>query len=349
MSRRALLASWVLVAAAGAALALPGPVRTFFLEENLHAVVPGQIYRSAQPSGEELAAMIERLGLRAVLNLRGERGGRAWLEEERRTAGERGVVHYTVRLNADRMPPAPRLAEVVRLLDTAPRPLLLHCEGGVERSGLVGAVAMLLAGGDPAVARGEFAASKGFIGFLARSDLPRVLDDYEAWLAARRARHEPDRFRAWVERDYVPYFYRARIEPIDPPPALSLGREAELRFRVTNESPHTIPFRASRERGVHLGAILRTPDAPRGSALELRDGFVDLDLAPGATAELTLRLPPLDRPGTWSLHVDLVDEQVKWFGDMGSPALALGLEAEGPVAGAAGAREAAPAARPVGS
>jgi protein tyrosine phosphatase (PTP) superfamily phosphohydrolase (DUF442 family) len=326
MSRRSRLLVASLAGAAAAALALPGPLRTFLFEENLHEVVPGRIYRSAQPSGAELAEMIDRLGLRSVLNLRGERGGKEWLREERRAAQERGVAHSTVRLNADRMPPAQRLREIVRVLDLAEQPLLFHCQGGVERSGLVGAVAVLLAGGDLDAARREFAASKGFVGFLARSDLPRVLDDYERWLAARGVPHAPDRFRAWVEADYAPDFYRARIDAVEPAPRLAPGREARLRFRVTNESLRPIPFRASHDRGVHLGAFLAAPAASTAEPLELRDGFRDLDLAPGDSAELELRLPPLERAGTWSLRVDLVDEQVKWFADMGSQPLALAVE-----------------------
>jgi hypothetical protein len=333
--------SWILVFATalafGAALVLPGPLRTFLFEENLHVVVPGEVYRSAQPSGAELAAMIDRLGLRAVLNLRGERGGKDWLREERRAAAQAGVVHYTVRLNADRMPPSPRLREVVRVLDAAPRPLLFHCEGGVERSGLVGAVAVLLAGGDLDAARREFAASKGFVGWLARTDLPLVLDDYEAWLEEQGVAHAPERLRAWVERDYAPGFYRVRIEALDPPAPLALGRETALRFRVTNESRRVVPFRESRARGVHLGAFLAHGAPP----LELRDGFVDLDLQPGESTELSLRLPPLDRPGVWSLRVDLVDEHVKWFADMGSPPLELALEARPDGAGTPAATRAA--------
>jgi hypothetical protein len=224
------------------------------------------------------------------------------------------------------MPPAPRLREIVHLLDTAPRPLLFHCEGGVERSGLVGAVALLLAGGDLEAARREFAVSKGFLAWLARSDLPLVLDDYEAWLAAEGVAHTPDRFRSWIEREYAPYFYRARIEPVDAPAALVSGSAVVLRFRVTNESTRPIPFRSTLHRGVHLGGHLRAlPDRDGAAPIELRHGYVDLDLAPGASTELSLPLPPLETAGRWQLHVDLVDESVKWFADMGSQPLALPL------------------------
>src|SRR5690606_6151821 len=188
--RRFRLVSLALLALVTAgALAAPGPLHRFFFDENLMAVVPGGVYRSAQPSGSELDAFIDRLGLRSVLNLRGERGGSEWLAEERAVSRARGVEHYTVRLSAKDLPPAQRLREIVAILDGAPRPLLLHCQGGVERSGLVGAVAVLLEGGDLAAARAQFAPSKGFISWISRSELPRLLDRYEAWLAERGEGH----------------------------------------------------------------------------------------------------------------------------------------------------------------
>jgi undecaprenyl-diphosphatase len=319
------LALTALLAALALSLLAPGPVNRFFFDENLIEVVPGGIYRSAQPSGPEMDEFIARLGLRSVLNLRGERGGSAWLAEERAVADAHGVEHHTVRLSAKRMPPGPRLREIVEVLDTAPRPLLFHCEGGVERSGLVGAVAVLLDGGDLADAREQFAYSKGFVPWISRSEVPRVLDDYEGWLAEQGRTHSPDAFRAWVAGEYHPYFYRVRITPVDAPARLEAGHKHALRVRVTNESREPIRFRASHERGVHLGALLRPAAGTGAEPIELRGGFVDLDLAPGASHDFELKLPRL-APGAWSLQVDLVDEGVKWFEAMGSRPLAIAFE-----------------------
>lgn len=330
--RRLRLALLALIAFATlGALAAPGPVNRFFFDENLIAIVPGGVYRSGQPSGPELDEFIDRLGLRTVLNLRGERGGSEWLAEEREISAAHGVEHHTVRLSAKNMPPSQRLREIVEILDSAPRPLLLHCQGGVERSGLIGAVAVLLEGGDLDAARAQFAPSKGFIAFISRSEVPRVIDQYEGWLAARGEPHTPDLFRAWVAGEYHPYFYRARIAPVGAPTALPAGREGALRVRVTNDSLETIPFRASRDRGVHVGGMLRPAAGTAGDPIELRDGFVDLDLRPGESHEFELALPPLP-PGVWSLEVDLVDEHVKWFGAMGSEPLSLALEVAAPAA-----------------
>lgn len=321
-SRRALvIAACVLVAGLG--LAVAGPLRSIVFESNLHAVVPGKIYRSAQPTDADIDGWVRELGLRSVVNLRGAKSNddRRWLAEERAAAERNGIEHVSLRMSADDMPPAQTLRELVHIIDTAPRPLLLHCRAGAERSGLASATAMLLEGKDLDAARAEFALDKGFV-YAINPRLPRVIDDYEAWLAGEPT--TPERFRSWVATEYAPYFYRAQIEAIAAPSRIAANAPAELRVRVTNTSRQTIAFQSSRERGVHLGAFVHAPNG--GERLELRSGFVDLELAPGAATELTMPLPPIATPGRYEVELDLVDENVKWFQALGSKTLALPIE-----------------------
>lgn len=318
---RLLLAAIALVAA----LAVLGPLRAYVFERNLHEVIEGEVYRSAQPSGPRLTEWIETLSLRSVVNLRGRKSqdDRRWLRDEIEAAERAGIEHVSIRMSADDVPPAPTLRRLVETLDSAPRPLLLHCAAGAERSALASAVAVLLSNGDLDAARAEFALDKGFVHWL-NPRLPRVLDDYATWLAEQGETSSPDRFRAWVATEYAPYFYKARIEALDAPVALAANAPTTLRFQVTNTSRQPIPFRSTRDAGVHLGAHL---EAAGGSVRhELRGDRIDLDLTPGASVELTLDLPALAEPGRWSLRVDLVDEGVKWFGALGSEPLSLPIE-----------------------
>jgi len=325
-SRRSLWFVAALIAALG--LTLAGPLRLLVFESNLHTVIAGQIYRSAQPSQADIDRWVPELGLRSIVNLRGAKGtaDRRWLADEREAAHRNGIEHVSLRMSAGDIPPAQTLRELVHILDTAPRPLLFHCLAGAERSALASAVAVLLNGGDLAAAHAEFALDKGFV-YLVNPRLPRVLDEYEQWLAGQPT--TTDRFRTWVMTAYAPYFYRARIEPIDAPTRIPVGAATALRVRVTNTSRQAIPFRATRDRGVHLGAKLR--GAGGADPIELRAGLVDLELAPGETTELTLPLPPIAAAGRYDVEVDLVDEGVKWFQALGSPPLTVSIEvAEAP-------------------
>lgn len=310
---------------AAVVVVIAGPLRSYVFQSNLHPVIAGEVYRSAQPSGANLDEWIRTLSLRTVVNLRGQKSNddRRWLREELDAVERAGIEHVSIRMSADDLPPAPTLRTLVRTLDTSPRPLLLHCAAGAERSALASAVAVLLENGDVDAARAEFALDKGFVHWL-NPRLPRLLDEYVTWLGEQHAESTPDRFRTWALGEYAPYFYRVRIESLDAPAPLAVGSAPELRFRVTNTSRETIPFRSTRDTGVHLGARLASPDGVHRR--ELRGGFIDLALDPGASVDLVLVLPALAQPGAWSLQVDLVDEGVKWFGALGSEPLALPIE-----------------------
>ncbi|MDJ0866209.1 MAG: tyrosine-protein phosphatase [Myxococcota bacterium] len=320
----------LLGAALGLALAIlllvvAGPLRTRIFHGNLHRVGDG-IYRSGTPSTARLEAWIGELGLRTVVNLRERGEGRPWYEEQRALARQHGLAFHTVGLSGDRLPTPASVRALVAVLDEAPRPLLMHCQGGAERTGLVAALAVLLDGGDLADARAQFDLEHGYIDPLSEGGLPRMLDDYERWLAAQGLAHAPEQVRAWAESGYVPSFYRARIEALDAPRRVAQAGGATLRFRVTNESPRAIPLTARERRsGVHLGAHLSGPSGI--PERQLRGRGAGGALAPGDSRELELVLPRLPAPGRYRLEVDLVHEGVKWFAAMGSETLVLELEA----------------------
>ncbi len=291
-------------------------------DENLHTVIPNEVYRSAQPSSVELKRWIEELSLRSVINLRGERVS-SWFKKEQAVTEAHGVDLYSIALGNGAMPPLKALRQLINLLDTAKRPVLLHCAHGIERSAIASAVAVLLVGGDVVETREQFGLTYGFIPGL--DEHPKMLDDYEQWLAMRGWPHTPDRFRRWVENDYVPFFYRARLEPLDVPTSIGNGSVAMLRFRATNTSPQPWRLRSKQDRGIHLGAKVRLLEPGGEHEIELRGGFRDLTVAPGEAVVLGLPVPPLPKTGRYQFLVDLFDEEGGWFSSMGSEPLIFEL------------------------
>jgi protein tyrosine/serine phosphatase len=287
------------------------------LGSNLHTVLPGAVYRSAQLDSGDLSKLASELQLASILALRPARPEKSWYLEETRVAEALGLELNYLGLNPDRMPSRQLLGELIRRIDTSPRPLLLHCRAGVERSGLGSALVMLLDGASVKAARDQFSLRYGFHPWLSQSNLPQVVERYVAWLESHSIEHTPDVLRRWAATDYVADFYAAQLEIVEFPKAARAGEKIHLSLRVTNRSPDPMRFRASKDAGVHVGTWIESVDSSefRRSG---RAGLQDLDLAPGASTLFEVGIGPVPRAGSYRLTIDLVDESVVWFSEMGS-------------------------------
>jgi protein tyrosine phosphatase (PTP) superfamily phosphohydrolase (DUF442 family) len=294
---------------------------------NFYTVIPNEVYRSSQLSPEALERQIKELSLRSVINLRTSEKTTSWLKAEQEVTEVHGVDLHLIRLNVF-MPPRKTLQQLVHLLNTARRPLLLHCERGVERSGIASAVAVLLSGRNIAEARKQFSLTYGFVPLICHPDLLKVLDNYGQWLAVRGWSHTPERFHRWVENDYVSYFYRARLEPLGVPASIVRGMGVLMRFRATNTSPQPWRLRSDGDRGVHLGAKVRMFEPSIKKEFELRGGYRNLTVSPGESVVLEIVIPATLESGRYKFFVDLVNERVKWFSDMGSEPITFELRVE---------------------
>ena len=105
---------------------------------NIHEVSP-DLYRSGTLSPERLRRLIEETGIRTVVNLRqGE--GSEWLAEERQVLQELDVDFVGLPLSATEIPSEEELRSLAYALMEAPRPILVHCKAGADRSGLAAAI-----------------------------------------------------------------------------------------------------------------------------------------------------------------------------------------------------------------
>jgi protein tyrosine/serine phosphatase len=112
--------------------------RPFF--ENLHRVLPGELYRSAQLPPDRLEAVIGENGIKSVLNLRGASPGEDWYEGELAASKKAGAEHFDLELSSKVELTAARSQEVLDLMQKVPKPLLVHCWGGADRTGLATAL-----------------------------------------------------------------------------------------------------------------------------------------------------------------------------------------------------------------
>jgi protein tyrosine/serine phosphatase len=131
----------------GCAGAVGGYCAWLQFEGNIHVVHEGTLYRSAQLDGQELRRTVRMDGIRSILNLRGQNNGSAWYDDEVSLARELGVTHYDYALSARRRVALSDLKNIIDIIRKAPKPLLIHCKGGADRTGLISAAYLLLVDG----------------------------------------------------------------------------------------------------------------------------------------------------------------------------------------------------------
>ncbi|MGK6314577.1 dual specificity protein phosphatase family protein [Neorhizobium sp. DT-125] len=109
------------------------------LRGNFHEVLPGQLYRSAQPSPAALADYLTRYGIKTVVNLRGE-SQRPWYKDEVAVTQRLAVEHIDFRMSAGRELTNEESQRLIAILRDAPKPILIHCLAGADRTGLASVI-----------------------------------------------------------------------------------------------------------------------------------------------------------------------------------------------------------------
>jgi protein tyrosine/serine phosphatase len=123
---------------------------------NFHTVVDGEVYRSGQMTPVALAEVQGTYGIRSILNLRGAYPGEAWYDAEVAEAARLGIAHVDFEMNASIQLSDPDAGQLIALMREMPKPLLVHCRHGSDRTGLAMSLYMAAIGGsDDATAEGQ--------------------------------------------------------------------------------------------------------------------------------------------------------------------------------------------------
>lgn len=142
MLRRAAV---TLVVAAIVAISVVGGWAAYLqLSGNVHAVEAGEVYRSNTLSPTQLAEVLAGNGIRTVLNLRGAEPQSYWYRQEQSVVQQAGATLVDLKMSATQEPPDGLVLQLIEIMRTAPRPLLIHCKAGADRTGLASALYELL-------------------------------------------------------------------------------------------------------------------------------------------------------------------------------------------------------------
>ncbi|WP_435011210.1 tyrosine-protein phosphatase [Tundrisphaera lichenicola] len=173
--------------------------------DNFGTVEPGRLYRSGQMGGSSLASKLREHRVRTVLNLRGSHPESPWYRDERAATLEAGGTQIDMPLSSCEWMSRAQARALLEVLETAERPLLVHCFHGSERTAIAAAFDRLLRPGSTlADAEAQFSARHMYFGIGDGVVTRQHLEQYEGWLRDRSLAHAPDHFRRWVAEGYRP-------------------------------------------------------------------------------------------------------------------------------------------------
>lgn len=122
---------------------------------NFHWIVPGEAARSAQLHGWVLGRFLAARGIKGVINLRGRHPSYRWWRRETEACARHGIAHSDVVLDSRMLPLRSMLTALLDAFENTPRPFVVKCSGGQDRSSFAAAVYLLWRDGWKARGRAE--------------------------------------------------------------------------------------------------------------------------------------------------------------------------------------------------
>jgi len=106
---------------------------------NFHKVADG-VYRSAQLYEFDMPEFYEKYGFKTILNLRGAKPGKKWYEYEKRFAKKHNITLIDFKISDKKIQSLETMKKIVKIIKTSPKPVLIHCRAGADRTGLASAL-----------------------------------------------------------------------------------------------------------------------------------------------------------------------------------------------------------------
>jgi protein tyrosine/serine phosphatase len=165
---------------------------------NTRIAVTPDLHRSGHPMPYQLRRA-QQDGVKTVLSLRGAETHVGSNQLEWDTCKRIGLrlVHFPLGSRSE--PSRDQVLKIIDLLETLPKPLLVHCKSGADRAGLVSAIYLILHGEsyDTATQQLDFW-RHGHIRQAKTGVLDHFLEAWRDW----QAKHPDDSFRDWVANHY---------------------------------------------------------------------------------------------------------------------------------------------------
>jgi protein tyrosine/serine phosphatase len=176
---------------------------------NFHWIVPGEAARSAQAYLGSLAGFLRTNGLKAVINLRGRHPNFDWWKYETEACARLGVAHFDAMMDSRRLPLKEMLVALIDAFDAAPRPFVIKCSGGQDRTSFAAALYI--------VHRDGWSATERALKQFARFPYLHFPKDNQRWLREflpyARQQANGAALADWIRRDYDPKALAQSLKP----------------------------------------------------------------------------------------------------------------------------------------
>jgi len=175
---------------------------------NFHWVVPGEASRAMQAWAGGLAAFLDVRGIRAIINLRGRNDDLAWWKHETATAQAGNIAHFDAMLDSRKLPSRDMLVRLIETFNTAPKPFMLKCSGGQDRTSLAAALYIVFRDGWDALPRARLQ--------FARYPYLHFPKQHQRWLKAFLDFAQEDSgglpLEQWIAQSYTPEKLKAWLD-----------------------------------------------------------------------------------------------------------------------------------------
>ena len=172
---------------------------------NLHRI-SDEMYRANQPSPEHIARYAKELGLKTIINLRGQ-SPKGYYLLEKEACERHGIQLVDFQVFSREVPTAESVLQAKQLFDSIVYPALMHCKSGADRAGVMSVLYQHFRKGLPIDQALEQLSGK----YLhVRHGKTGVLDDFfETYLA--QGKPAGLSFEDWVSRGYDHKAMKARF------------------------------------------------------------------------------------------------------------------------------------------
>ena len=109
-----------------------------FIYGNFHKV-DNNVYRSAQLFSFNMPYYVKKYHIKSILNLRGVTENQSY-KDEIKISNEYNITHYNYSIGTSDIQTIKIMNKIVDIIKNSPKPILIHCKSGADRTSLATAL-----------------------------------------------------------------------------------------------------------------------------------------------------------------------------------------------------------------